>query len=208
MHAHGGAVVRGLLLVLGPVLLGCRTEQTLVTPDPHLERMLTQEKVLPYHDDPLLPHGMTMQNPPDGTLPVDALLADPLVLEGVAQGRWAARIPIAVDRATIEGGRRSFETYCAACHGILGDGDSVVAEKMDLRRPPDLLSDDLRGYPPGRVFQTIRQGYGLMPAYRVQLDVNAAWSVVAYVRALQRARGVRAQDLPPPIRTELAKEAP
>jgi mono/diheme cytochrome c family protein len=196
------------LFGLGPVLLACRTEQTLVMPDPHLERMLKQEKVLPYDDDPILPHGMAMQSPPDGTLPADTPLADPLVLEGVAQGRWATRIPIAVDRAAIEGGRRHFETYCAACHGILGDGNSAVAEKMSLRKPEDLLSDDARAYPPGRVFQAIRQGYGLMPSYRVQLDANAAWSVVAYVRALQRARGVRVQELSPAVRAELAKEAP
>ena len=29
-------------------LVACRTDQTLVAPDPHLERMLRQEKRLPY----------------------------------------------------------------------------------------------------------------------------------------------------------------
>ncbi len=186
----------------------CRTEQTLVTPDPHLERMLTQEKRLPYQDDPLLPQGMVMQAPPGGTLPIDAPMGDPLVVDGVASGRWAERIPVVVDRARIDDGRRQFDTFCATCHGELGDGRSLVADKMALRKPRDLLADDVRAYPAGRVFQAIRQGYGLMPSYRVQLGIRDAWSVVAYVRALQRARGARVADLPADVRADLAREAP
>jgi mono/diheme cytochrome c family protein len=208
--SSGSALVEraGPLIVAGAALVACRTEQTLVTPDPHLERMLEQEKLLPYDQDPRLPGGMTMLQPPDGTLPVDAPLTDPLVWSGVAGGRWAARIPIVIDRAGIEMGRRRFDTYCAACHGVLGDGKSVVADRMALRKPPDLLDGDVRAYPPGRVFQTIRQGYGLMPSYAVQLGVEETWRVVAYVAALQRSRAVRASDLPPALRAELAKEAP
>jgi mono/diheme cytochrome c family protein len=191
-----------------PALMACRTEQTLVEPDPHLERMLVQPKRLPYQEDPLLPRGMAMQQPPEGTLPVDTLLAGPLVLTGVADGHWAERIPVRVDRAALDRGRRDFDTYCATCHGVLGDRNSVVAEKMALRKPENLLGENVRGYPPGRVFKAIREGYGLMPSYRVQLDVHEAWGVVAYVRALQRARSVRVTDLPPDLRARLEQEAP
>jgi mono/diheme cytochrome c family protein len=197
-----------LVLLLPLAMLACRTEQTLVTPDPHLERMLVQQKVLAYQDAPQLPRGMAMQQPPDGTLPVDAPLADPLVVTGVANDRWAERIPVRVDRPMIEQGRRNFETYCAACHGVLGDGDSVVASKMTLRRPQNLLGTAARDYPAGRIFQAVRVGYGLMPSYAVQLDVRDAWGVVAYVRALQRARGVRVVRLPADVRAQLEKEAP
>ena len=47
-----------------------------------------------------------------------------------------------------------------------------------------------------------------MPSYAVQLGVNDAWAVVAYVRALQLARHARVADLPPELRDELAREAP
>jgi mono/diheme cytochrome c family protein len=189
-------------------LAACRVEQTLVTPDPHLQRMLVQEKRLPYGEDPALPHGMTMQLPPEGTLAVDAPMDGPLVLEGVSNDRWAERIPIAIDRTQLEGGRRRFDAFCVPCHGERGDGQSVVAEKMALRKPKDLLSAEVRGYPPGKVYKTIRAGYGLMPSYRVQLGVAETWAVVAYVRALQLAGGARAADLPADVRAELAKEAP
>ncbi len=205
----GGPVSR-CLVVLAPALLlgGCRTEQTIVTPDPHLNRMLVQEKRTAYSDDPLLPKGMTMQQPPEGTLPSDAIVGQPGLATGVADGRWLERIPLRVDRPLLEDGRRRFETFCATCHGVLGDGDSLVADKMALRKPPSLHEARIAGYPPGRVFQTVRGGYGLMPSYATQIGVRDAWGVVAYVHALQLARGARVESLPPDVRAELAKEAP
>jgi mono/diheme cytochrome c family protein len=197
-------VKRGVLLVAVVALAGCRTEQTLVKPDPHLERMLDQEKRLPYEEDPILPGGMAMQRPPDGTLPIDAPVGEPLVSEGSAGGRWAERIPVAVDRAMVDDGRRDFDTFCATCHGVRGNGESVVARKMAFRKPQDLLADSVRAYPPGRVFDTIRHGYGLMPSYRAQLSVRATWGVVAYVRALQLAQGIRVADLPPDLQAQLS----
>jgi hypothetical protein len=196
------------LLLLPLLLLACRTEDTWVTPDPHLERMLTQEKRLAYQADPALPQGMVMQQPPDGTLPVDTPLDEPLRVEGAANGHWAERIPLPLDRTLLDQGRRRFETFCAPCHGVLGDGHSVVADKMALRKPPDLLTSAVRAYPPGRVFQTVRQGMGLMPSYRVQLTLRDTWSVVAYLGALQLARGTAVAELPPDVQSELAHEAP
>lgn len=181
-------------------LLSCRTRDTFVDPDPHLERMLYQPKVVPY--------GQPMLQPPDGTLPRSASLEDPAVRLGVVDGKWVDHIPVAVDRPMVEGGQRDFDRYCAACHGILGDGDSVVADKMTLRRPKDLTDQDVRDYPPGRIFQAIRNGYGLMPSYSVQLSEKDAWEVVAYVRALQIARGTWVYRLPPALREKLSKEAP
>jgi len=181
-------------------LPSCRTRDTLVNPDPHLERMLVQPKVVAY--------GQPMMQPPDGTLPASASLEDPAVRTGVAEGVWVDRIPVTVDRSMVEHGRRDFDHYCATCHGMLGDGQSVVADKMTLRRPKNLTDADARDWPPGRIFQAIRQGYGLMPSYAVQLTERDAWGVVAYVRALQIARGISVYRLPPALRDKLAKEAP
>jgi mono/diheme cytochrome c family protein len=196
------------LAILSLACASCRTEQTIVPPDPHLNRMVDQAKRIAYEEDPLLPHGMVMQQPPEGTLPVDAIAGQPLLATGVADGRWADRIPLRVDRALLEDGRERFDVFCATCHGVTGDGTSVVAEKMTLRPPPSLHDARIRGYPPGRVFQTIREGYGLMPSYAVPLAARDAWAVVAYVRALQLARGARVASLPPDVRAQLAKEAP
>jgi cytochrome c len=164
--------------------------------------MLKQEKLLPYEDAPNLPRGMAMQQPPDGTEPVDARLGDPLVTKGVVDGRYAEHIPVRLDRAMVENGRRQFETMCAACHGILGDADSVVAERMNLVKPANLLGAS-RGFPPGKLFEVIQLGYGLMPSYRNQLSVDDSWAVVAYVRALQLSQAVSVDRLPPVLRARL-----
>jgi mono/diheme cytochrome c family protein len=220
-----------LLLAVG----ACRTEQTIVTPDPHLERMLDQAKAMPYGTAPLLPEGMTMQRAPDGTLPFDTVLGPSLLLEGTTEvgaetgasasslasaggrprtspgsspGSYADRVPIPIDRPLLERGRQRFEVFCATCHGILGDGASTVAGQMALRRPPSLLVPPASTDPIGEVYQTIVQGYGLMPSYRVQLSVTDAWAVVAYLKALRLAQHARVADLPPDVREQLAQEAP
>ncbi len=207
-HLTVRAAVPLALGLLASLASGCRTEQTLVTPDPHLERMVEQPKLLPYDPDPILPQGMAMQQAPEGTLPVDAPVGQPLVTTGSADGYWAERIPVPIDRAAIDAGHRNFDTFCAACHGVLGDGVSAIAANMALRRPPSLQEARIRAYSPGRVFQTVRQGYGLMPSYSVALSVRDAWGVVAYVRALQLARGARVAALPPALRAQLTREAP
>jgi mono/diheme cytochrome c family protein len=198
-----------LAFVLGGwALLGCRTDQTLVTPDPHLNRMLEQPKLLPYGRAPQMPQGMAMQQPPEGTMPVGAIAGQPLLSTGIADGRYGARFPVRVDRSMVEAGHARFDTFCAPCHGMLGDGVSVVAEKMSLRKPPDLTKGRFRELPAGEVFATIRQGYGLMPSYSVQLSVDEAWGVAAYVRALQIARGTPVAELSPGERRALEQEAP
>jgi mono/diheme cytochrome c family protein len=186
----------------------CRTEQTIVTPDPHLERMLVQEKVLPYGTSPVLPNGMAMQSPPEGTRPVNAPESDSLVTGGAEAGHFANRIPIRIDHARIDRGETQFDTFCATCHGARGDGVSAVAQHMALRKPPSLVAADIRAYPPGRIYRAVRHGYGLMPSYAEALSVEDTWGIVAYVRALQWAQGIPAADLPGAMRAELTTEAP
>jgi mono/diheme cytochrome c family protein len=187
---------------------GCRTEQTIVTPDPHLERMLDQPKAMPYGTAPALPHGMTMQPPPDGTLPFESTLSPSVVSTGAEEGTFVTRVPVPVDRALLETARARFEVLCAACHGVLGDGASAVAEQMSLRKPPSLLVPPASTDPAGEVFHTIVNGFGLMPSYRLQLSDAEAWGIVVYLRALRTAQHARVADLPPEVRDRLAREAP
>ena len=58
------------------------------------------------------------------------------------------------------------------------------------------------------IYEVIRHGYGLMPSYAWQLHPEARWSVVYYVRALQRSQSTSVSDLTPTLRAELDKEAP
>jgi mono/diheme cytochrome c family protein len=103
----------------------------------------------------------------------------------------------------VEVGRAKFDVICAACHGVLGTGESVVAQNMALRRPTSLHEPYVRALPPGRIYQVIRTGYGVMPPYGPWLTVEERWGVVAYVHALQLSQGVEVTTLPPELRSAL-----
>ena len=148
-----------------------------------------------------------MQQPPDGTLPVDAARSrSPLVETGAARGAYATRVPVAVDRALLETGRDRFEVLCAACHGILGDGASVVATHMALRKPPSLLRAP-REHRPGRRGLPHDRRW-LWPDALVPGSSSPdrdAWAVVAYLEALRLAQHARVSDLPPDVRDRLSR---
>ncbi|XXF78119.1 c-type cytochrome [Myxococcaceae bacterium GXIMD 01537] len=54
-------------------------------------------------------------------------------------GSWAQRVPLPLTPALLDEGRVRFEAFCAVCHGLDGSGESAVAEKMPMRRPPSLV---------------------------------------------------------------------
>lgn len=168
------------------------------------ERMIDQPKYDTYEPNPYLPARATMQPPPEGTVSREAIIAPAPAMTGLdAGGRYASTIPIEVDRALLARGRARFEVYCAACHGLLGDGQSEVAENMRQVMPPSFHTGRQRDYPPGRIFAVATNGYGLMPAYGHRLTMRDRWAVVAYIDVLQLSQRVAVDRLP----AEVAEEA-
>jgi mono/diheme cytochrome c family protein len=104
-------------------------------------------------------------------------------------------IPVEVDKKLLTLGQKKYNIVCSQCHGVLGDGNSIVAENMALRLPPSLL--ELQGKPAGHFYAAINEGYGVMPSFSGELDVHERWAVVAYVRALQAARNTRTDGQQP-----------
>ncbi len=169
-----------------------------VLPEPDFERMQHQRGYRPYGRSVQFEDGRVMRPPPLGTVPRGQVLGKPALTQGVLRsGAYATEIPIPVTRAVLERGRDRFDIYCAACHGVRGDGDSMVATNMTLRRPPSLLEEPVPSFPPGRTFEVATAGYGLMPAYDLHLSVSDRWAVVAYLQALQRSQNVRLSELSP-----------
>ena len=173
--------------------------------DLDLERMIEQPRFATYEACEICPGGTIMMTPPAGAVPRGAQIAPvPLVL-GRQAGRYLDRIPIDVTRGVLERGRNRFDLFCAACHGRLGNGVSKVAENMMLRRPANLLTAPYTDYPPGRIFTSITEGYGLMRSYAGELPVADRWAVVAYVQALQLSQHVDLDALPAQHRSEASR---
>lgn len=62
---------------------------------------------------------------------------------------WVVRPPppVVLTRELLEQGRSHFETWCAPCHGLLADGQSVVAKNMQLRPAPAMFGPLHRAHP-------------------------------------------------------------
>lgn len=191
-------------MTLALLLAGCRYK---VIPEPDFERMVRQEKLVMWEATDLFPDGRVVQRPPEGTVPTGRVTGPPGYTEGVANGQYVAKIPVPLTVPFVQRGRQRFETFCAPCHGVLGDGSSRVATNMMLRLPPSLVGPVASSFPPGRIFQVISEGYGLMPRYSDELpSIEDRWAVVAYLRALEQRRRVPVSTLPPALRAR-AEEA-
>jgi mono/diheme cytochrome c family protein len=150
-----------------------------------------------------------MRTPPFDTVPRDADTGSSAVTTGLDDGQYVTAVPIPVTRNLVLTGQVRFETYCAPCHGVRGDGGSRVSVNMDLRKPPAIVGPLAEGLPPGRVYQVITEGYGLMRPYADDLPKpDQRWSVVAYLEALQKAFGVPLRLLPSELRRKAEEARP
>ncbi len=196
------------LALLASLTLACRKGQALSEPDPGLERMMTQRRYEPFGASGLFRDGRAMRPPPAGAVPWSADPVRPLVERGADANGPATRIPVPVTRALLAEGRARFEAVCATCHGELGDGDSPLASKMRLRRPPSLHEGRVRALAPGRVFQVVTAGYGYMPPLASVLAPEERWAVVAYLRALQLSQRAELAALPADLRARVTARLP
>lgn len=114
-------------------------------------------------------------------------------------------IPLALTAETYRRGRERYEIFCTPCHGLLGDGDGMVAQR-GFPAPPSFHTDRLRGAPDRHFYAVATQGYGAMYAYADRLNQQDRWAVVAYIRALQLSQHARVQDLAAGDRQRLAAE--
>jgi mono/diheme cytochrome c family protein len=198
---------RALFVLAAAALLpGCDDD---LLPRIDLERMIDQAKAKPYGESEFFADGRAMRRPPEDSVPVTRRETDPGLAVGEVAGAYLTRPSIPVTRPLLTIGRNRFETYCAACHGIRGDGDSVVAFHMNLRRPPSLIDPRVQSFPDGRIYQVIVLGYGLMRPYTEDLTTpEERWATVAYLRALQlsQAKGVPLESLPPAERRRAEEE--
>src|SRR5690606_41368306 len=124
--------------------------------------------------------------------------------EGAADGQPVPTLPLELKDAVLARGKKKFDIVCAQCHGQKGDGNSVVSENMGTRLPPDLLA--IADRPAGYFYQAIAYGYGLMPSFAGELNVEDRWAVVAYIRALQKTQNVPLADAPAAEQQRLLSE--
>ena len=175
---------------------------TLAACQTDLERMLDQKKAEPFEASSVFADGKVMRTPPAGTVATSTRLGPPELVSGRTGDRYVERIPLAIDAPRLERGEQRFQVFCRACHGPLGDGQSPVADAMALRRPVSLHEPRIVALPAGALYRAITEGFGLMPSYAAQLELEDRWAVVAYVQALQFSQAAKLAELPQELQRE------
>lgn len=168
------------------------------------QRMEVQPKEKAYFESEFYADGRAMRQPPEGTISREAVAGNPALTEGAVDGQLVDVIPLELNENVLARGKKKFDIVCAQCHGQKGDGNSIVAENMGTRLPPDLLA--IADRPAGYFYQAIAYGYGLMPSFAGELNVEDRWAVVAYIRALQKTQNVPLADAPAAEQQRLLSE--
>ena len=139
---------------------------------------------------------------PDGTVARGFLRTDSRTFEGRQGGVLVTEFPLSVDAALLARGRQRYDIFCSPCHDRSGYGAGMVVRR-GYRAPPSFHVDRLRDAPVGHFYDVITRGFGAMPDYASQIDVNDRWAIVAYVRALQLSQNARLDGLTPEERERL-----
>jgi mono/diheme cytochrome c family protein len=94
----------------------------------------------------------------------------------------------------LRSGRQTFNSFCAVCHGILGDGHPTLTSAYGAK-PANLTAQKMIDLNDGEFYHVIRRGKNAMPSYAADLAENERWAAVHYIRALQRAMNAKDEDL-------------
>lgn len=145
----------------------------------------------------------------------DSLIQPPAGDGGTALNLpWVDKLPIDASDENIKLGKTKYETYCSACHGYAGYGDGLVAKRASSlaqdtwTSPTSLHADRVQKQLVGQIFHTISKGQGKMASYASSITPEERWAVVLYVKALQRSRNAKIEDVPVEQRSSLTEAAP
>ncbi|MEZ5361886.1 MAG: cytochrome c [Bryobacterales bacterium] len=119
-------------------------------------------------------------------------------------GKWVGAYPIPITRDVLEEGRERYEIYCAPCHGLLGYGDGIVAQR-GFEGVQSLHLERVRNKPVGYYFDVITNGRGAMYPYGSRIEPRQRWAIVAYVQVLQHSQSVPAEELETQDREKLTE---
>ncbi|MCI0573699.1 MAG: cytochrome c [Myxococcaceae bacterium] len=191
--------MRRLLLGLAALAVtGCEIDSRI------LQRMEVQPKYKAYQENDFFADHRAMREPPFGTIPRERPAGNPGVTAGAVDGVLVSQVPIQLTPEVLARGKHKYDIVCSQCHGVLGDGNSIVAENMALRLPPSLVA--LKDKPAGHFYQAITYGYGVMPSFAGEIRLEDRWAVVAYVRALQRSQNVPLAEAPAQVQEQLRRQ--
>jgi hypothetical protein len=165
--------------------------------------MARQPKARPESASAVFSDGAVSRARPEGTAPQFSATDGATNWDArIATGRepnstnWVESNPLPVDRSFLERGRERYASFCASCHGAGGDGRGIVL-RYNMAAMANFHDRRLIDMADGEMFDTIGRGKNLMNGYGGNVPIRDRWAIVAFVRALERARLALPEDAPP-----------
>jgi mono/diheme cytochrome c family protein len=152
--------------------------------------MQNQPRLNPQKPNAFFKDGHGMQLPVEGTV-----ARGHMPFQAASQEEAANLVnPMPRTQAAMELGRKVYGVRCTVCHGALGNGVSTLTSAYGAK-PANLMAEQFRAYPDGKIYWAIVKGKNSMPSYAADLSEEERWAVIHYVRALQRAQNAKDEDL-------------
>jgi len=153
--------------------------------------MMYQSKVTPQKPSDFFADGFGMRPPAEGSVARGFM---PYLYAGQPDSAEKYLVnPMMPNEKSLALGKAKFETFCSPCHGDYGQGESRLNGKFPVG--PTVHSEKVRNWADGRIYHIITDGQGVMQPYDRQMTNEEKWSVVLYIRSLQRAMNAKEGDL-------------
>jgi len=160
-----------------------------------------QEKFEPFEKNTFFSDQSAMRMPVPGTVARDDALD---TVNEQTYHTMKNQLPLTA--SVMERGQQRYQIYCQSCHGALGDGKGIVAQRgltQGFVPPTNFHSDDMRKKADGHYYHVITNGIRNMQSYAYQVSEDDRWAIVHYIRALQRSQNASAKDVPTAMRDKV-----
>jgi hypothetical protein len=193
-----------LVTALTAGLLGLRGTMSRKPPLEIFPDMKRQPRLRPQKPNAFFSDNMSSRLQVPGTIAVDAAIDDLPLYTGRIPGstNFVETNPLPITREVLALGRERYTIFCSPCHSAVGDGNGI-ATKYGLLRAGNYHDPRLVRMPDGEIFNTITMGKNQMPSYASQVPTDVRWAIIAYIRALERARLATLEDVPADKRSTL-----
>lgn len=152
--------------------------------------MWEQPKGKAFSQSEVFADGATGRTPPAGTVARGSLEPTPGYSSGLGPGGLLTQVPLPITSANLARGKVVYESFCAVCHGLRGEGDGVVVQR-GFPQPPSFLQERLKQSPPGYFFLAATNGFGRMMSYASRIPEDDRWAAVAYIKDCLQEQGAQ-----------------
>jgi hypothetical protein len=156
--------------------------------------MRDQPRHEPFEESAMFADGASVRPRIADTVARGQLRLDEHLYTGRVNNQSVNTFPFTVTLSILERGHERYDIFCTPCHGLVGDGNGIIAE-YGMETPPSFHDPDLRDASAGHYFRIITNGTRVMPSYAARIPVEDRWAIVAYIRALQLSQNADASQL-------------